>query len=485
MGKPARQLTSGMPDLSFDSGLPCNIDAEKTILGAILLDNDAFFDDCCEDIREDDFSLDSHRRIYLRMSEIMYGLVEGAHNVDIVTLAAELERHKERDTIGGVAYLASLTEGLPRRPVIAEYVRIVKDKSKLRRIMLVCSAAIARAADQGETALKIQAALEEQLIEVSADQKMDAVKASAVVGTIEAAILAKRNQNLEKTALDMTWGIEDLDKKTKGIYGGELTILAADSGSGKTQAMMQMVLANALEGIPVGIFSCEMPKEKLLQRLYPLMSDILTADHMRDPRLMNIHTHVPELKRISAEIAKLPIWIDDTSPLSIQKLRARAKMMRRRHGVRIIAVDYLQLLENPGKVGPEETRGVVFGLRDLAKGEPNCAVIALSQFSKEQGFVKKRRRTKGDLYGGSAIHHAAQNIVIITMEDSEKRDPGDDLDVEIMVDKSREGTRGRVTCVYNRKKLKFENAIQKEMKYGNSGSSTNAESYKDRSAGRD
>jgi replicative DNA helicase len=132
-------------------------------------------------------------------------------------------------------------------------------------------------------------------------------------------------------------------------------------------------------------------------------------------------------------------------------------------------------------VGTDETKGILYGLRDLAKYEPTMAVVALSQFSKEQGFVKKKRRTKGDLYGGSVLQHAAQNIFIITLEDSEKRDPGDDLDVEIMVDKSREGTRGRVTCTYNRKKLKFESASQKEMSYA--ASSTNATSGKDRAAG--
>jgi replicative DNA helicase len=474
MGKPAKKLTSGIPDLALDSGLPANVDAERTILGSILLDNDAFFDECCDDIRYEDFSLDSHRRIFNCMTEIMYGLVEGAHNVDIVTLANELARLKEIESVGGVAYLASLTEGLPRRPVIGEYVRIIKDKSRLRKIMLICSAAIARAADQGDVALKVLEELEAQLVEVTADQKMDAVKASEIVGTIEANLLAKRNQNLDKTALDMTWGIEALDEKTKGIFGGELTILAGDTAGGKTQAMMQMVLANALEGTPVGIFSLEMPKEKLIQRLYSLMSDILTADHMRDPRLMNIHTHVPEMSRVSAAIAKLPIYVDDTSPLTIQKLRARIKMMKRRRGIRIAAVDYVQLLGCPGKTGVDKTEEILYGLRDTAKHDPDTAVVALSQFSKEQGFVKRKRRTKGDLFGGSILQHAAQNIIIITMEDSEKRAAGDDLDVEIMVDKCREGVRGRVTCVYDRKKLKFVSSIQKPMDYSTVGKNKSA-----------
>src|ERR1700758_5834615 len=152
-----------IPNLTgFDAGLPANIDAERTILGAILLDN-AAHSEASERLESDDFSLDSHRRIFLRMSELM----NTQRAVDIVTLAEELARNKEVESVGGVAYLASLTEGLPRRPVIEEYIRIVKDKSLLRRLMTICAAAIARAADQSETALEVLGAAETQLLEVS------------------------------------------------------------------------------------------------------------------------------------------------------------------------------------------------------------------------------------------------------------------------------------------------------------------------------
>ena len=133
---------------SIDSGLPANIDAEKTILGAILLDNTAH-SEAAEKLEADDFSLDSHRRIFLRMTDLM----NEQRAVDIVTLANELARMKEVEAVGGVAYLASLTEGLPLRPVIEDYIRIVKDKSLLRSLMLIYSTALARAPDQSATAL--------------------------------------------------------------------------------------------------------------------------------------------------------------------------------------------------------------------------------------------------------------------------------------------------------------------------------------------
>ncbi len=151
-----------VPDLTLEAGLPANVDAEKTILGAILLDNAAHAE-AAEALKADDFSLDSHRRIFLRMSE----LVDSGRAVDIVTLANELARYKEVEAVGGVAYLASLTEGLPRRPVIEDYVRIVKDKSMLRRLMGICSAAIAKAADQSQDAIGVLDETESQLLDVS------------------------------------------------------------------------------------------------------------------------------------------------------------------------------------------------------------------------------------------------------------------------------------------------------------------------------
>src|SRR6202041_3066731 len=151
-----------IPDLTLDTGLPANVEAEKTILGAILLDK-AAHPEAAEKLESDDFSLDSHRRIFLRMSELM----DSQRAVDIITLSHELSRYKEVESVGGVAYLASLTEGLPRKPVIEEYIRIVKDKSLLRKLMGICSMAIARAADQSESAIGVLDETESRLLEVT------------------------------------------------------------------------------------------------------------------------------------------------------------------------------------------------------------------------------------------------------------------------------------------------------------------------------
>jgi replicative DNA helicase len=445
-----------------DLPLPSSIDCERTILGSMLLDENTYFDECLDSIEPDDFSLDSHRRIYQRMGEIMGGLVQ-EHHLDITTLVNNLARNKEVETVGGVAYLASLTEGLPRRPVIEEYVRIVKDKSLLRKLMLICSASIARCAEQGDAALDVIGELEDRLAEIAGVGTGGAVRIAQVTAAVEEKVNRNRIISDERTALEMTWGLEGLDTATHGCFRGEFTVIGGESSGGKTAMGVQISIANAREGTPVIWFSMEMSKEALTQRFYPSMSEILTNNHLRDPRLMNLHTHVPEMKRLSQEIARLPIDIDETSPLRIDKLKGRIKTMCRKWKKEtkcdkiIVIVDYIQLIKGMPKMPTiEQFTNILFTLRDIPKEIPELHLIALSQYSQGDKFVKKNAgRTKDSLYGGSVIHHAAQNVFMISIEDPEKRDERDLLDAAIRIAKQREGKRTKVTCHFDRDHVRF------------------------------
>jgi replicative DNA helicase len=436
-----------------DSPLPASVDAEKAILGGILLDNEAFFDDSL-DLTAEDFSLDSHRRIFLRMSEIMFGLTPDAHHVDIVTLANELARNKEIESIGGVAYLASLTEGLPRRPVIEEYVRIVKDKARLRKLMLVCSTTIARAADQSESSLGVLGELENKLMEISADGPEHSTPIGSI--DVESGIRGKRTISNERTALEMTWGVKGLDEFTHGAFKGEFTIVGGEESSGKSAFLLQMLVANALEGTPCGLFSLEMSKDQVKRRCYPLLSDILTSGQIRDPRLMNLHTHVPEMERVTEELAKLPIYIDDTRELRIDKLIVRMRMMRRKFGVRLFGVDFMQLIKVMPKMQHLEAFiDMVIKLRDFpAMIEPDCHLVALSQYSNQDNFLKSKKRGTSSYYGGSVIRYAAQNLLMISVEDPEKTE-NDLLEAAFRIAKQRDGKRGTVKCSYDKNHYKF------------------------------
>lgn len=441
-------------DYGIEGRLPADPSAEATILGAILLDNESFFDDSF-DIKADDFSLDSNRRIFLVMNEILFGMVEGVRHVDIVTLANELARRKWIEAVGGVAYIASLTEGLPRHPVVDEYVRIIKDKARLRQLMAICSWGIAVAEDQTVSALEVLGDVENKLQELAADGTVHSVEIGSCIPAVEERINKGRTISDERKAFDLTWGISGLDDFTKGAFGGEFTVISGESSGGKTSIAVQMTLENARDGVPCAWFSLEMSKEQITRRYYAAMSDVLTANHMRDPRLMNLHTHVPEMRRVSEELARLPIRIDDTSPLRVDKLRSRIRMMARKFGTRLFVVDYLQLVKGmPGLKGPEQFSDTVGILRDIPKEEPSIHLAVLSQYSKADGFMKKKGRTAESNYGGSVIHHAAQNMLMISIEDQEKTDR-DLLEVQIRVAKQREGKRGKIDCYYDKNHLRF------------------------------
>lgn len=445
---------ASIPGLTLDSGLPANVDAEKTVIAAILLDNECFFDDTLE-LQADDFSLDSHRRIYLAINDILFGVVEGVTHVDIVTLSNELRCRKELEAIGGTSYLAGITEGIPRRPVIDEYVRIIQDKARLRRLMGVCGTAIAKAADQSESAMKIMGGLENSLMEINADGPEHSTKIGQV--DVESAIREKRNISSDRTALEMTWGVKGLDDFTHGVFKGEFTVCGGEESSGKSSFILQMLMANAMEGTPCGLFSLEMSKDQVKRRCYPLLSDILTSGMIRDPRLINAHTHIPEMERITAELAKLPFYIDDTRELRVDKLILRMRMMRRKYGVKLFGLDFLQLVKvMPKMQGQEAFIDLVTKLRDFpATVEPDTHLVALSQYSNQDNFMKSKKRATSSYYGGSVIRYAAQNLLMISVEDPEKRDPKDLLDAEFRIAKQRDGKKGKVNCYWDRDHYKF------------------------------
>ena len=245
-----------IPDLTLEHGMPANVEAEKTILGAILLDNMAH-SEAAEKLESEDFSLDSHRRIFLRMSQLM----DSQRAVDIITLAHELSQNKEVEAVGGVAYLASLTEGLPRRPVIEEYIRIVKEKSLLRKLMGICSMAIAQAADQSESALDVLGRAEQQLMEATEKsltygfQSLDQIVQNSF-GSIDN--LYKQSREVTGLATDFT----ELDRMTSGLQKDELIIIAARPSMGKTAFAINIAQNAAVNhGAVVAVFSLEMSKE--------------------------------------------------------------------------------------------------------------------------------------------------------------------------------------------------------------------------------
>jgi replicative DNA helicase len=248
--------------LNLTEGLPASIHTEVVILGAMLLDGVAINDAMAKLIAED-FALDSHRRIYRSITK----LVENGHAVDYITVRDELAKSKELESIGGPAYLAFLTEGIPRNPRIEDYVRIVKDKSLLRQVMSICQTTMARAADQEEDALEVLNSTEQQLLEVSEKgitrgfASIEEIVAGSF-GTVDQ--LYAQGREITGLATHYT----DFDRMTSGLQPSELIIIAARPSMGKTAWAINIAQNSAVrDGKVVAVFSLEMSKESLLRRL--------------------------------------------------------------------------------------------------------------------------------------------------------------------------------------------------------------------------
>src|SRR6202000_1162617 len=369
------------PDIAFERGLPASIDAERSILGAILLDNHSY-NEAAEKLHADDFALDSHRRIYGRMAE----LIDASRAVDIVTLSEELAKRKEVEAVGGVAYLASLTEGLPRRPSIEEYVRIVKDKSLLRQLINICSTAITRAADQGEEALEVLNAAESGLLEVTERGITRGFASipeivSGSFGTIDN--LFKEGQEVTGLATHFI----DFDRMTSGLQASELIIIAARPSMGKTAWAINIAQNCAVrDNKVVAIFSLEMSKESLLRRM-------LASEANVNSRLIQTG-FIPRSDRdklINAleRLMTSKMFVDDTPGITVAEMRAKGRRLLRQEGrLDLIVIDYLQLMTGSAGASQkkfenrtQEVSSISRGLKALAK-ELRDPVVAVSQLSR-------------------------------------------------------------------------------------------------------
>ncbi len=451
-----------IPDLRLDAGLPANLDAEKTILGAILLDNAAHAE-AAEKLQAGDFSLDSHQRIFLRMTELR----DSQRTVDIVTLAEELARYKEIEAVGGVAYLASLTEGLPRRPVIEEYIRIVKDKSLLRRLMSICSAAIARAADQSETALEVLGDAEAKLLEVSEKgitrglQPLDQIVADSF-GSIDN--LYKHSRAVTGLATEFY----KFDEMTSGLQKGELIIIAARPSMGKTALAINIAQnAAVIHKATVAIFSLEMNKESLLRRM--LATQARVDQRKLQTGFLGREDH-NRLQHALEQLVEAKLFIDDSAGTTLAEMRAKARRLKQTAGgLDLVVVDYLQLMSaTPSSAGgkryenrTQEVSAISRGLKALAK-ELNVPVVTLSQLSRaSERRGEDKRPMLSDLRESGSIEQDADVVAFIHRDSYYNRDEemsdADRAKSEIILAKQRNGPTGTVILNFISRYTSFDN----------------------------
>ena len=442
-----------------NDGLPSSIQTEVTVLGAMLLDAVAITDATAK-LRPEDFALDSHQRIY----RIMVDLMALGHAVDLITVMDALTKRRELDAIGGAAYLAFLTEGIPRNPNIESYVRIVKDKSLLRQLLSIFNEGMAAAADQTEDATKVLNDVEVRLAEV-ADSAIQRGFSNIpeIVASSFGSIDALYEQGREVTGL-ATHYIE-FDKMTSGLQGSELIIIAARPSMGKTAWAINIAQNCAVkDGKVVAVFSLEMSKESLLRRM-------LASEAMVGSRKLQTGFIPREDKgKLIAALDRLmnsKMFIDDTPGITLAEMRAKARRLRQQENghLDLIVIDYLQLMTGSSGSSKkqfenrtQEVSSISRGLKALAK-ELGVPVVALSQLSRgSEQRTGDKKPLLSDLRESGSIEQDADVVAFIHREEYYDRENEDVKgQAEIIIAKQRNGPTGTVKLAYLADFTRFEN----------------------------
>jgi len=441
-------------DTVLERPLPHNLDAERSILGAVLLDNHAL-NAAIEKLRSEDFFLPQHRRIFERMIQ----LGEKQQGIDTVTLMEDLSRRGELEAAGGVAYLSQLAEGLPRVTNVEHYARIVKEKAVLRNLIFSASAIQEQALAAADDADVILDRAESKIFQLAEDR----VRA----GLIGVKDLVKENfERLEKIFSEgrritgLTTGYASLDNETAGLQPSELIILAARPSMGKTAMALNIAENVALrQREPVAIFSLEMSKESLLLRL--LASQARVDAHKFRTGHMS-HGDWEKITGALAELGEAPLWIDDSASSTVLEMGAKARRLKRDRGLSLMIVDYLQLVvptnSGRGTNRQEEVSSMSRALKCLAK-ELKVPVVVLSQLTRAPER-EERKPQLADLRESGAIEQDADVVLFINRPNFYKTDlPEEDrAKAEIIIAKQRNGPTGTLNFVFLSRHTRFEEA---------------------------
>ena len=452
--------TGGVTEKVF----PHNLEAERALLGSILLDNGAL-SVILEAVSKDDFFSEAHRIIF----EKMLVLSERNRTIDLVTVSEELSKEGLLEKAGGAAYLAALTDGIPigTTASVNEYSRIVKEKAIIRRLINASNNVISRCLEATDDPEALLDMAQTQIFEI-AEQKVQSgfldikgiVKSS--FGTID--VLFDRGQRV--TGIET--GFVDLDNMTSGLQPGELIIIAARPSLGKTALALNMAAHAAVEGRrKVGVFSLEMSKESLLIRL--LCSEARIDSHKLRTGFASQEDWAKMTKALG-RLAEAPLLIEDTPALSIMQIRTKARRLKAEKGLDLLIVDYLQLVTGavPGTRYENRTQEVSYisrGLKSIAK-ELRVPVVALSQLSRAPEQRPGHKPQLSDLRESGSIEQDADVVIFIFREDvyrraddEESAGQPDELGVEakLLIEKQRNGPTGPVPVVFIKPYVRFEN----------------------------
>jgi replicative DNA helicase len=448
-------------DTAFERGLPSNVYAERMVLGTILLNPNAFVSAAAV-LRPEDFSLEKHRILFQRMMDL--------HNrderIDRVTLANELLRRGELDSVDGLSYLASLDEGMPEIYHLESYVNIVRDKSLLRKMIAASQETIRRCMLAEDEPAQILSAAEEQLLSIGeAQAKNTLASAKQVFESAEGGINSFLDPS--RRVRGISTGFVKFDEMTGGFRPGELIILAARPAMGKTALALNIamhVATNRQSPRAVAVFSLEMSKDSLLTRLICSRAQV-DQHHFRTGYLQREDR--ARLNEAAADLYEAPLYIDDTSSTSLMDISAKVRKLK--HSIQVplglVVVDYLQLMPSPslGRNANrvQEVSALSRGLKLLSK-DLEVPFLVLSQLSRAPDQREGDHRPQlSDLRESGSIEQDADMVAFIFRPEVYHKDR-EDLrgKAELIIGKQRNGPTGVVHLAFLHKYTKFANLAE-------------------------
>lgn len=436
---------------------PQNLEAESSVLGGILLENDAI-NQVLELLRPEDFYRESHRKVFRAMIE----LTDRSEPVDIITVGDYLKGRGEIEAVGGSAYLASLADFVPTAANIAYYARIVREKSILRSLISAATDIATRGYEEQGNVEEFLDVAEKVIFDISEKK----IKASFIaVGDMIKDTLKTVEKLYERKEMvtGVPMGFEDLDRLTAGLQPSDLIIVAGRPGMGKTAFALNVATNAAFSGIGAAIFSLEMAKEQLVLRM--LCSEArVNSSKVRSGYLGE--RDFPQLAKAAGRLHEAPIYVDDTPAISILELRAKARRLLRDRSKKIglIVLDYLQLMRGMGTANnrEQEISEISRSLKALAK-ELTVPIIALSQLNRRVEDRGDRRPVMSDLRESGAIEQDADVIMFIYRDEVyNKSDDSKKGTAEVIVAKQRNGPTDTVNLTFLNEYTRFENYTERD-----------------------
>jgi replicative DNA helicase len=478
--KPRRRTAApaGMTAPALDRLPPHSMEAEQGVLACALLSPQDCLGQCLEKFRVkpspagrfDPADPDGdpsavfydlrHREIYRTLVE-MYDAKEA---IDLITLQQRLKDHKQLEGVGGLEYLASLPDKVPSAANLEYYTNIVWDKYILRKMIRTCTGVVGRIYDyEGEVETLVDE-VETTILRISEEKEASQMGSASIKDLVHKAIAKIEEYHNNKGMLSgLSTGFPDLDKMTTGLHGGEMVVIAARPSMGKTSLAMNIAEAVAIDQkLPVGVFSLEMKAEALVLRMLCSRSKV-NLRKMQDGFFTE--RDFPKLTRAAGNLAGAPLFLDDTSALSILQLRAKARRMWQQHGIKLFVIDYLQLLHSTARRAEnrqQEIADISSGIKALAK-ELNVPIVVLSQLNRELEKDKSRKPRLSDLRESGAIEQDADLVALLykpSGDEDEEAPEQEGVPLKLYVAKQRNGPTGDIELTFLKPYTRFESAAK-------------------------